>query len=136
VAQGLGAAPPTQQLFRRRCCVDRSQVVQGPLPPGEWSDHEGQFGEGVGKSSARWYVGAKIVDTSTEVLDEGMADDDHPGGTVSLQPSHGSKPGFEAPVVGLQRVVGMDLGVMEGLREQLVEHSRVDAVPVGGDLDG
>jgi hypothetical protein len=77
-----------------------------------------------------------FVETSTEVLDEGMADDDHHGGTVSLQHSHGSKPGFEAPVVGLQRVVGMDLGVMEGLREQLVEHSRVDAVPVGGDLDG
>ena len=60
--------------------------------------------------------------TIPQVLDEGMADDDYPGGTVSLQPSHGSKPGFEAPVVGLQRVVGMDLGVMEGLREQLVEH--------------
>jgi hypothetical protein len=58
---------------RGTVAFDRSRAVQGPLPPGEWSDHEGQFGEGVGKSSARWYVGAKIVETSTEVLDEGMS---------------------------------------------------------------
>jgi hypothetical protein len=39
-------------------------------------------------------------------------------------------------VVGLQRVVGMDLGVMEGRREHLIQYSGVDPVPIGGDLDG
>ncbi len=71
-----------------------------------------------------------------QVLDEGVAGDDHPGGTVSLQSSHGSKPGFEPSMVGLERVVCMDLGVMERGREQLVEDPGVDPVPVGGDLHG
>jgi hypothetical protein len=39
-------------------------------------------------------------------------------------------------VVGLRRVVGMDLGVMEGGRHQLSERARIDSVPIGGDLDG
>jgi hypothetical protein len=37
---------------------------------------------------------------------------------------------------GLEQVVGMDFRVMESFREQFVEDSGVDAVPVGGDLDG
>ena len=39
-------------------------------------------------------------------------------------------------MVGLDGVVRMDLRVMEGRRQQLVEDSRVDPIPVGGDLDG
>ena len=65
------------------------------------SDHEGQFVEGFGKSSGRRYVDSEIVEASAEVLDEGMAGDDDPGGTVSLQSSHRSKPGLQASVVGL-----------------------------------
>jgi len=30
----------------------------------------------------------------------------------------------------------MDIRVMEGRRQQLIEDARIDAVPVGGDLDG
>jgi hypothetical protein len=65
-----------------------------------------------------------------------MTGDDDPGGTVSLQPPHRSEPGLEASVVGLERVVGVGFGVMEGRREQLVEDMGVDPVPVGGDLRG
>jgi hypothetical protein len=39
-------------------------------------------------------------------------------------------------VVGLEPVVRVDLGVMEGRGDQLVEHTGVDPVPVGGDLRG
>jgi hypothetical protein len=60
---------------------------------------------------------------------------DDPGGSISLQSSHGSKSGFEASVVGLSGVVGMDLCVMLGRRQQLVEDAGIDPVPVGGDLD-
>ena len=67
---------------------------------------------------------------------KGVGGDDDPGGTISLQPAHGWKPGLEAPVVGLQRVVAMGLGVIEGPRQQLVQHPGVDPVPVGSDLDG
>jgi hypothetical protein len=30
----------------------------------------------------------------------------------------------------------MDLRVMERRRQQLVQHARIDPVPIGGDLDG
>jgi hypothetical protein len=39
-------------------------------------------------------------------------------------------------VVGLQRVVRVDLRVMEGGRQHVVEDAVVEAVPVGGDLHG
>jgi hypothetical protein len=54
----------------------------------------------------------------------------------SFQPAHRAKPCFEAPVVGLDPVVRMDLCAMQRRWDHLVEHPRVEAVPVGGDLDG
>ena len=77
-------------------------------PLGQVSDLQGQFGERVGTSSGRRSVGAEIVEPPAEVLNEGMACDDDPGGSVTFQPSHRSKPGLEASVVGLDWVVRMD----------------------------
>jgi len=37
-------------------------------------------------------------------------------------------------MVGLQEVVRVGLCVVEGRRQQLIEHPGVDPVPVGGDL--
>src|SRR6266508_1761181 len=105
-------------------------------PPGQVSDREGQLSERFGEGGGRKHVGPEVVEAPAEVLDEGMAGDDDPGGTVSLQPAHRSKSSLQASVVGLERVVGMDLRVMEGRREQLVEDARVDPVPVSGDLHG
>jgi hypothetical protein len=102
---------------------------------GQVSDLRGQFGERVGKSSGRRSVGAEIVEPAMEVLNEGMACDDDLGRSVTFQPSHRSKPGLEASVVGLNGVVRMDLRAMEGGRHQLVEDSWVDAVAVGRNLD-
>jgi hypothetical protein len=51
------------------------------------SDHQGQFVEGFGNSSGGRNVDSEIVKASAEILDEGMAGDDNPGGTVSLQSS-------------------------------------------------
>jgi hypothetical protein len=73
----------TQEANGGHCCVSRSQAeVNRSLGP--VSDHEGQFVEGFGKSSGRRYVDSEIVEASAEVLDEGMARDDDPGGTVAL----------------------------------------------------
>jgi hypothetical protein len=44
------------------------------------SDHEGQFGERVGKPGGRRHVGPEIVEAPAEVLDEGVAGDDDLGG--------------------------------------------------------
>ncbi|SRR6266545_1699931 len=51
---------------------------------GRVSDHEGQFGERVGKPGGRRHVGPDIVEAPAEVLDEGVRDDDDPGGAVAL----------------------------------------------------
>jgi hypothetical protein len=63
-----------------------------------------------------------------------VAGDDDPGSAVTLQPAHRAESCLQAPVVGLKRVVGMDLRVMESCREHLIQHSGVDPVPVGGHL--
>src|SRR6266545_2335130 len=84
----------------------------------------------------RWTdIGSEIVEAPAEVLNEGVCGDDDPGGAVSLQPSHRSKSGLQASVVGLDAVVRMDLGVVEDRREHLIQHTGVDPVSVGGDLD-
>jgi hypothetical protein len=51
---------------------------------GRVSDHEGQFGERVGKPDGRRHVGPEIVEAPAEVLDEGVAGDDDPGRAVAL----------------------------------------------------
>ncbi len=56
-----------------------------------------------------------------------MAGDDNPGGAISLQPSHRPEPRLEAPVVGLEPVVGMGLRVMEGRRGASLLYKREDA---------
>jgi hypothetical protein len=103
---------------------------------GQVSDNESQFSERGGETEGRTDIGPEIVEAPAEVLNEGVRGDDDPGGTVSLQPAHRSKSSLQASVVGLKRVVGMDLGVMEGRRQQLSERARIDSVPIGGDLDG
>jgi hypothetical protein len=105
-------------------------------PSRQVSDHEGQFGERVGETSCRSDLGPEVVETPAEVLDEGVSGDDHPRGSVTLQPSHRSEAGLETPVVGLERIVRMDRRVVEGGREQLTQDAWVDPVPVGGDLGG
>ena len=106
----------------------------GPIRLGRCHMTRASSGERVRKPRGGRYIGTKIVEAPAEVLDEGMAGDDDPRGTVSLQPSHGAKSSLQAPVVGLQRVVRMDLRV-EGRREHLIQHTGVDPVSVGGDLD-
>ncbi len=110
--------------------------MAGPMKPSTQSDDEGELGERVSETGGRLYVGPEIVEAAAKVLNEGMAGDDDPGGAISLQPSHRPEPRLEAPVVGLEPVVGMGLRVMEGRRGQLIEDARIDPVPVGGDLHG
>jgi hypothetical protein len=69
------------------------------------SDDESQFSERIGQNEGRTDIGSEIVEAPAEVLNECVCGDDDPGGTVSLQPSHRSKSGLQASVVGLKRVV-------------------------------
>ena len=94
------------------------------FPSRQVSNHEGQFGERVGETSRRLDIGPEVVETPAEVLDEGVPADDHPRGSVTLQPSHRSEARLETPVVGLERIVRVGLRVVEGRREQLVKDAR------------
>jgi hypothetical protein len=96
---------------------------------------QGQFGEGVGNAGSRRYVCSKIVEAAAEVLDECIAGADHLALRVSLQSSHRSKPGLQASVVGFERVVRVDLSVIEGPRQHLTDDTGIDPVSVGDDLD-
>jgi hypothetical protein len=107
----------------------------GGHPPGRVSDHEGQLGERVGEAGSWGHVGSEVVEAPAEVLDEGVPGNDDPSGSISLQSSHGSKSGFEASVAGFYGVVGMNLCVMQGRRQQLIEDAGIDSVPVGSDLN-
>jgi hypothetical protein len=132
VVAGLGSA--TKRL-EGHCCVGRS-LGEVDRRLGQVSDNESQFSERVGQTEGWTDIGHEIVEAPAEVLNEGVRGDDHPGGAVSLQPAHLSKSSLQASVVGLKRVVRMDLRVMEGRRQQLSERARIDSVPIGGDLDG
>ena|SRR5438309_10047719 len=103
--------------------------------PGRRSDDQGQFGERLGEATPRRYVGPEIVEAPAEVLDESVPGDDDLCGAVSLQSAHRAQPGFQTAVVGLDRVVRMDLRAVQRRWDDLVQDPRVGAVPVGRDLN-
>src|SRR5215211_8715649 len=72
----------------------------------------------------------------SNVLDEGMAANDHPGGTVLLEAAHRPQPRLEAAMVGLDPVVGVLLGSMPRCRQQLLQHDRVGGCSVRDHLNG
>src|SRR6266508_1578220 len=104
-------------------------------PPGQVSDNEGQFRERVGEPRDGRYVGAQTVEAPAEVLHQGMPGDDDPGGAISLQPAHRAESRFQASVVGLETVVRVDRGAVEGRRQHVIEDAGVGPVPVSGDLN-
>ncbi len=53
-----------------------------------------------------------------------MTRDDNPGGPVLLESAHGPQPGFQSPMVVLDRVVGMLDCVVKRPGQYLVEHRR------------
>ena len=69
------------------------------------SDHLGKLVKCDRQPPGRGLLDRQLVAPWTNVLDEGMARDDHPGAAVSLEASHRPQPGLEASVIGLDVVV-------------------------------
>lgn len=71
---------------------------------------------------------------AAQVLDERMTSGQDTRGAVPLQAPHRPQPGFQPPVICLDRVscVPPD-GVQRG-GDQLIEHPGISGRPVGGDL--
>lgn len=58
-------------------------------------------------------VDAEFVVAAFEVLDERVSPDHSAGSSLDLEPSYWSEPGFQAPVIAFDAVVGVLLSVME-----------------------
>ena len=78
--------------------------------------------------------GGDVVVAAAEILDEGMTGSQDPRGAVTLQAPHRPQPGFQPPVVCLDRVVRVLLNGVQRRGDQLIEHPRVDRGTVGRDL--
>src|SRR5215216_4076655 len=117
------------------CCVLRSCGRLKPQPRSA-SDRHGELVKRERQPPVRRLLDRQLVMPSTNVLDEGMSGDDHPGAVVLLEAAHRPQPGLEAPVIGLDVVVGVPLSAMPGSWQQLLQHHRVDRRLIGGDLGG
>jgi hypothetical protein len=117
------------------CCVPPSC---GRLKPQSRSvsDRLGKLVKRDRQPPGRWLLDRQLVVPSTNVLDKGMARDDHPGAAVSLEASHRPQPGLEASVIGLDVVVGIPLSAMPRRWQQLLQHHRIRRCLVGYDFAG
>ena len=68
-------------------------------------------------------VSAEFVVAASQVLDKGVAGDDHVGGPVAFEAAHGSEPGLQSSVVCLDPVVGVPGGVVTCTGEELVDRA-------------
>ena len=101
-------------------------------PPGV--AHQGKLVERDRHAPGDRLLDRQLVVPSTEVLDQGIADDHDPGAAVLLELAHRPQPRLEATVVGLDVVVGMPIGVLPCRRQQLLQDHRVGRRLIGHDL--
>ena len=81
-------------------------------------------------------VEAEFVVAAAEILDEGVSGADHSCRAEPCEPAHRSQPGFQPPMVGFNRVVGVLLGDVVRGRQQLTQHAGVGRCPVRAHLAG
>src|SRR5450755_4146145 len=85
-----------------------------------WSDCRRELVEGFVEPVAGEGAGGEFVVAAADVLDEGVTGGEDPRGPGALESAHGPEPGFEPPVIGLDRVVRVPLDCMQGRGDQLV----------------
>jgi hypothetical protein len=81
--------------------------------------------DGFVKPMAGGDVGGEFVMAAAEVLDEGVPGGDDPRGPAAFQAAHRPEPGFQPPVIGLDRIIGVALNGMQRGGDQLIEDPRV-----------
>jgi hypothetical protein len=79
-------------------------------------------------------IGSEFIMTAAEILDEGVLGGQNPRGPVALQAAHRPEPGFQPPMISLDRIVRIALDGMQRRGDQLIQDPRVGRGPVGGDL--
>jgi hypothetical protein len=99
------------------------------------SDGLDEFGERGRDAPMTPGVNSDFVVAALEVLHERVTTHDHVGGAVAFEAAHGSEPGFQAAVVGLDPTVRILLDVMERRRDQFLDHRAQRRRAIGDDLD-
>ena len=59
-------------------------------------------------------IGGEFVVAAAEILDEGVTGGEDPRGPVAFQSAHRPEPGFQPPVISLDRVVRVPLDGVQG----------------------
>ena len=85
-------------------------------------DGSAEVVESSGDAERMVGLDTEYVVAATNVLHEGVTADDHSGGPVGLESAHRSQSGLEPPVVSLNAVVHVLVGVVERVRDQLLDH--------------
>ena len=97
-------------------------------------DHERELVKGRGDGHSGKCIVPEFVVSSLQVLDEGMAFDDHAGGPVLFEAPHGAKPGLQASVVSFDPIVGILSGVVKCGRQEFRNDSDQGVGSIGGDF--
>jgi hypothetical protein len=85
--------------------------------PRPWIRSPGELVECDRYSPAGWFSDRQLVVGAPNVLDEGVAREDHPGAAVLS--AHRPQPRLQAAVIALDAVVGVLVGSMPRRRQQL-----------------
>jgi len=93
-----------------------------------------QVVEGDAEPVAVGEVGGNVIVAAAKVLHECVTGGEDPRRPVPFQAPHRPEPGFQPPVICLDRVVRVLLHGVQRRGDQLVEDLRVDRITVGGDL--
>jgi hypothetical protein len=97
-------------------------------------DHERELVKGRGDGHSGKCIVPEFVVSSLQVLDEGMAFDDHAGSPVLFEAPHGAKPGLQASVVSFDPIVGILSGVVKCGRQEFRNDSDQGVGSIGGDF--
>jgi len=118
-----------------QCCIGRSvRVTERADENDRLSDGHRELAEGCACPVAGGDIDGEFIMTAAEILDERVPGRDDPRGPVALQAAHRPEPGFQPPVISLDRIVRITLDYMQCRGDQLVEDPRIGRDPVGGDL--
>lgn len=100
------------------------------------SDRHGKFSERDRYPPVDGLLDRQLVVPWSNVLDERVPGDQHPGTAGLFEAAHRSQPRLQPAEVALDPVVGALLGAVPRHRQQLLQHGRIHRRLIGDDLDG
>jgi hypothetical protein len=98
------------------------------------SDDSGEFGERRRDAPVGARIDPEFIVPAAHVLHERVAVHDHAGGAIAHESPHRTQPRLEPAVIGLDPVVRVLLGVVEGGWDELIDDGAQRPGPIGDHL--